>query len=516
MENKFLNYIQNNDDNLNNSDLNEHEKNNSEKLLSLLKNSIDTDIKSCNHDIEELCLYVEGKSLNNALIKEQILECDSCFETYSFLKSSLEEIKNITPPYFKEKIYENVTDTKNAQEIKEQNLVKKSFWYILKNNKLLKYSSGAIAACLLLFFTLNPFNTDMSDFHEPKYKEASNKSSNDSNIEESKSDQINSPSVSLEKPSLSIIANKKNFNKNNDKLEETNSNIMQKSKEFNKNSAPESKIILNKKTDKVDLQKEEKTERDNFFNQKTPKTIEFSKPEIIKKDIKLQDNKSQEDNKTNNSDRIKEKESLITQLPVTPSFKKEASIKPLKNISLAKKDTNNSPSARVLTKNTTNENKNQENNKKEALESKISILPAEPITPKETTTNQDADKIDDKKNEESGVSGNIVSPAKPSLSEVKDESEKKMSRVAPKVEEPTKKTLLINFTTNNNGFIIFKDNSENIIYKSNLIKKGKYTNFSIELNNNSQYFKYFYIDSNSNNIFDDSDIIDKTVKLIEN
>ena len=82
-------------------------------------NLIQDNSSPCAHDLEEVCAYFELQLSKDqsSKIEKQILECNSCFETFQFLNHRSEEIKNLSPQWLKTKVLQT-----SASKIK------KSFW----------------------------------------------------------------------------------------------------------------------------------------------------------------------------------------------------------------------------------------------------------------------------------------------------------------------------------------------------------------------------------------------------
>lgn len=476
MENKFLKYIKDNDENLiDSSSLSEHEKNYSKKLLELLKNSIkDNGYINCEHDLEELCLYVEGKSENKDLLKNQILDCDNCFENYTFLKEQIDEIKNISPPFFKDKVYEKISEISLTEKI-----VKKSIWNIIQKNKFLKYSSGAIAASLLLFFTINPFDTNMSDFHKSKPNKSEYQEKNNYVSNETKSNIINNQNS----PSIS---NSRSFEQMDSKsIKKIPENVIPKKKESKNIALYPKSIELKQKNN------------ENIINSKqniqsvTPPLVSFPKKDSEQEYMKSKAIKD-----------IKENEFEKRQIDLP----KSSSQKEVKGIIDRYKPSNIEPN--IINNIPKEEDKFKQNNE---TSEKIESSKSDSIILDETIKNQININTDKKKGSKDLLLSNKLNS--PSLNIQEQKNLKKRVEITL---NKTDKSLSLNFNIKNNGFIIIKDEDNKIIYQSVFLEKGDYNKFVVSINANEKYLIYFYLDSNNNLFFDDQDIIDKETIISEN
>lgn len=457
MENKFLKYIESEDEN---TSLSELEKKQARNLFSIIKSSISNlQTSSCEHDIEDICAFVEGSSKNREIIEDQIFSCDSCFETYTFLKKEINTINNLTPQYFKDKVYQK----------DEKNLRKNTIWYILKNNKLLKYSSGALAATFLLFFTINPLNTDMSDFHKsqetqledisaPAPAADSNIQSEQSKIKEDKS--INdgvqskpsfnqeiktgSPPIIKERTiSPSVVAPKPKIS--TDKKISQATNTDSKSKKLSANfSLPSQSRTSSEKSDNSTLTKP------------TKKAV-VNNP-LGRRNATIEEPKSNIDSDTTTAPRVEITQPSILQAPARTET------------------TENQPGSNFETSNGNEHESNQDILKKEEAKNAVPAAPVQKDIKDQYNENK-AESIETLKQK---------AVPKPQL-RLKDNSKK----------------ISINFQIKEKGFVIIKDQNNKVIGKSSLLNVGSYNNFVLEIENTSEdYFQYIYIDSNNNGFFD--------------
>lgn len=454
MENKFLKYIKNSENLDNNliSDLSEHDINNSENLLLILKKSLkDYDVYQCEHDIEEVCAYAEG-NYDNEQIKNQILECDNCFENYTFLKSKVQEINNISPPYFKEKVYDK----------KENLIIKKSFLNVIKNNKLLKYSSGAIAASLLLFISLNPFSTNMSDFHKSKFE-----NQNSESTQVSQNNDAIPPQSSIE-------------SKNSDL-----SQIQPRPK--NQNEKRNKQLSLSKKDIPVkeSYGTDKKTISNNNVSKRNNSTIINNGDITLKKQSRSVDN-------SNNIDTKPKEPMTITKEPV--EIRKEVLI--------------NKPS--VLSKNPASPQEKEVNE----TQKDFNVNPyLNTDINKDDSRNQSFEEDTNLNNTQPSVQTAPVAPKLYKSIPEKLETKKKNENSTIN-DENNFFNIKLKFNISNDGFIVIKDLNESVIYTSGLLKKGNYNNFIVNLST-KKYNKYFYIDTNLNGFFDENDLLDRSVKITE-
>ena len=505
MENKFLKYIENKDDNLS-SELSLPEKSQAESLLKLMKSSIPPlESHNCNHDLEDICAYVEKETLNTQnknlsqsdtmkLIKEQIFDCDSCFDTYSFLKNAAPEISNLTPKHVKEKVYQKNNDL---------NFKKKSIWYIIKNNKALKYSSGAVAAMFLLFFSISPLNTDMSDFH---------KSKESSQIVESPQKEQSKDQDNLLKRDNGLI--QKSMPKAPAKIENYSNNIPEpsinpqkpKSVLGNSNTKREAKkIVLEKpvirQRAEISLKNKLAVSVDkNFSEPKLQTPLNNHSDEILKKENVGQINK--------------DLEKIALPQPVVSEPEKEKIL-----VDENQESKKNMPLEENLAEKPAIPGRSMVNNKlkdKEQDKSFSDDSPKSEATNKIMTNNEAKPNppAPDKANESSSYTDIQQSPidtksgvVNNNISRRKTATLKQNKTVRNDTEE-----IILNFKIEKKGFIIAKDIENKIIGQSNLLSPDDYKNFNLIIEKNSKkFFVYIYSDENNNGYFDKNDLLEKSL-----
>ncbi len=443
MENKFLKYIKDNKDN---TFLSELEKKNIALFLEIIKKSIPDNSGKCNHDIEDICMFFENEinnKVNSEKIRNIIFDCDNCFDTYSFLKDSVPEITNLTPEYIKEK----VKDTSISLELK-----KKSFWYILKNNKTLRYSSGAVAAMFLLFFSINPLDTNMSDFH--KSKESS--ILEDSNVSSESSEKAKVQGLNVSKAPQATIQNKPFPKEYRERL--IKEDLLKTSGMINPVMPQKSVVDENKLSKKVESETLKRVLNKN-------NKLKVKKENRLDEISKSVEEKRQIDNLKSDSDNVKN-----SQVGKIESSNDKVIAPPVVM----------NPAPRA----------NNESDSK-------GLVKSEPIPDElpKTQPLKNEPELKKENNNFSGLSTNTLKLRNTTLKQKKSEEE-----------------IILNFNLENDSFVIVKDLDNNIIGQTSLLKSGYYKNFALKIKNtDKKYLIYIYLDSNKTGSFDTNDLLIRTL-----